>query len=144
MATDLIGGALAAFAAGSNYSVNVAMKGDAAYMNTQGGGTYAYSVSKNFASKNTGVKVFGLLGGHSHRDLVWGKGDLVQVTPICATTNIANATSGDIRRADTDGLTKDSLTIVSFAAQRIGLVKIGVNVTDTGYARDFEVIPVNN
>ena len=144
MATDLIGGALAAFAAGSNYSENVAMKGDASYMNTQGGGTYAYSVSKNFASKNTGVKVFGLIGGHSHRDLVWRKGDIIQVTPICATTNIANATSGDIRRADTDGLTKDSLTIISFAAQRIGLVKIGVNVTDTGYARDFEVIPVNN
>lgn len=144
MATDLIGGALAAFAAGSNYSENVAMKGDAAYLNTAGGGTYAYSVSKNFAGKNTGVKVYGLIGGHSHRDIIWKKGDLIQVTPLCATTNIANATSSDIRREDTDGLTKDSLTVISFASGRIGLVKIGVNVTDTGYARDFEVIPVNN
>ena len=140
MATDLIGGALSAFAAGSNYSENVAMKGDAAYLNTEGGGTYAYSVSKNFSAKNTGVKVFGLIGGHSHRDIIWKKGDLVQITPLCATTNISNATGADIRRQDTDGLTKDSLTVISFASGRIGLVKIGVNVTENGTPRDYELI----
>ncbi|MBQ3950155.1 MAG: metallophosphoesterase [Bacteroidales bacterium] len=143
METDLIGGALAAFASGSNYEENVVMKGDAAYMNTQVGGTYSYTVSKNFASKNTGVSVLGLLGGHSHRDLVWKKGDFVQITPVCATTNIANATGSDIRRADEDGLTKDSLTVISFASGRIGLAKIGVNVTEDGYPRDYEVIKTN-
>lgn len=141
MATDLIGGALAAFVAGSNYSENVAMKGNAAYLNTAGGGTYAYSVSKNFAGKNTGVKVYGLIGGHSHRDIIWKKGDLIQVTPLCATTDISNATSSDIRRENSDGLTKDSLTVISFASGRIGLVKIGVNVTENGTPRDYELIP---
>lgn len=144
MATDLIGNALVAFSSGANYSENIIMKGEASYLNTQGGGTFAYSVSKDFSSKNSGTFVLGLLGGHSHKDLVWGKGNLVQVTPICATTNIGNATSGDIRRSETDGLTKDSLTIVSFAHHRIGLTKIGVNVTESGDARDFEVISVNN
>lgn len=140
MATDLIGGALNAFVNGQNYSENVAMKGDAAYMNTQGGNTYAYTVTKDFSAKNSGVHLLGVVGGHTHRDLVFAKGKVFQVNPVCAQTNIVNSKDSDIRRAQSDGITKDSLTAISFSEGRIGLAKIGVNVTETGKARDFEVL----
>lgn len=142
MSTNFIQDALAAFKDGSNYSANVAMKGDAAYMNTQGGNTYAYSVSKNFASKNSGVYVACALGGHVHLDKVYKDETAIiyAVNPICATRDIANATGSDIRRTDTDGLCYDSLTVVSTTKNRIGLTKLGVNVTENGVKRDYEVI----
>lgn len=144
METDFIGDALAAFMSGSNYSANVVMRGDASYLNTEGGGTYAYTVSKDFSVKNTGVDLLGVVSGHAHRDFVFKKGNIYDITVVCANTSIANSTTSDIRRRDDDGLTKDSLTVMSVATGRIGLAKIGVNVTENGKPRDFEVIPVTN
>ena len=142
MQTDLIRDALVAFKNGAAYSANVVMKGDASYLNTEGGGTYAYSVSKDFSAKNAGVVLLGVLGGHSHRDLVWKDASeaIYQITPICAIVDSENDRNGDVRRTTTDGLCADSLTVASFASGRIGLVKIGVNVTDRGTRRDYEVI----
>lgn len=140
MGTDLIGGALAAFVSGANYSENVAMSGDAEYLNVMGGNTYAYSVSKNFAGKNVGVYLNCVVSGHTHKDLIFKKDNIYNIIAVCATTDIDNATSSDIRRRADDGLTKDSLTVVSVSNGRIALAKIGVNVTDTGKSRDYEVI----
>lgn len=148
MATDFIYDAIVSFNAGSNYSANVAMRnvpnlGDATYLNTQGGGTYAYSVSKDFATKNTGVHFLGLLSGHNHRDIVWKKGLLYQISVISANSHPASTEYTFIHRStgnDVNDIIRDSLTCVSFAQGRIGLVKIGVNVTEKGTLRDFDVI----
>ena len=144
MTTDFVRNAIAAFMAGSNYSEKVVMKGNAAYLNTLNDGTidYAYEVSKNFAQKNTGVYLLGLLGGHSHRDIIWKdpSQNIYQVAPNCAIVDGSNDKNGDVRRTNTDGIAADSLTVVSFSNGRIALVKIGVNVTENGTDRDYEVI----
>lgn len=147
MATDFIRNAVVAFKNKTNYSEKVAMKGNAAYLNTlsSGGLSYAYEVSKNFSTLNSGVHLLGLLGGHSHRDIVWKDAteNIFQITPNCVIVDSANDRSGDVRRTTEDGLCADSLTVVSFASGRIGLVKIGVNMTEHGVKRDYEVIPVS-
>ena len=145
MQNDMIRDILVAFKNGASYSDNIVMTGDAAYMNTQGGGTYCYQLSANFANKNTGVHLLGVLGGHSHRDLVFKDAteDIYQVTPVCTATDKANAAEADIRRSTTDGIAKDSITCVSFYEGRIALAKLGVDVTDRGAARDYEVIELS-
>lgn len=146
METDFVRDAVAAFIAGSSYSANVAFKGKAAYMNTAGGNTYAYSVAKDFSTKNSGVKFLAFIGGHAHRDFIW-KDDvenIYQIAPNCAFSYGDNAKFSDIRRTDSDGLAFDSLTVASFADGRIGLVKIGVNVTDRGTKRDYMVLNTIN
>lgn len=146
MATDFVRDAVAAFIAGSSYSANVVFKGKAAYMNIAGGNTYAYSVAKDFSTKNSGVKFLGFIGGHAHRDFIWkdDSENIYQIAPNCAFSYGDNAKFSDIRRTDSDGLAFDSLTVASFANGRIGLVKIGVNVTDRGTKRDYMVLDTNN
>jgi hypothetical protein len=101
---------------------------------------YAYEVSKDFSAKNSGVYLIGLLGGHCHRDIIWKDEDIYQVSSNCAIVDAANDRNGDIRRTRTDELSADSLTVVSMANGRFGLVKLGVNVTERGTFRDYEVI----
>lgn len=144
MSTDLIRNAIVAFKNSENYSEKVVMSGNAAYLNVLNDGTidYAYQVSKDFSQKNTGVYVLGLIGGHAHRDLIWKDAteELYQVCPNCAAVDSSNDAGGDVRRTKTDGIAADSLTVASFASGRVGLVKLGVNVTDRGTFRDYEVI----
>lgn len=144
METDFIRDAIVAFAHGNSYSQKVIMKGEASYLNTlnDGGVSYAYEVAKDFSVKNTGAHLLGLLGGHSHRDFIWKDNTekIYQITPNCAMVDGANDRNGDVRRTQTDGIAADSLTVTSFAKGRIGLVKLGVNVTENGTMRDFEVI----
>ncbi|MBQ8051639.1 MAG: metallophosphoesterase [Bacteroidaceae bacterium] len=142
MQTNFIQEAIAAFKMGTNYSANIVMKSGAAYMNIQGGNTYAYSVSKDFSAKNSGVWVAGVLGGHVHSDKVYkDETNIVySINPACAATDVSNAKNGDIRRTATDGIAYDCLTVVSIANGRIGLVKLGVNVTENGVKRDYMVI----
>lgn len=144
MLTDFIANAVNAFINGANYNEKVVMKGDAAYMNTLNDGSidYAYEVAKDFSTKKTGVKFGCFIGGHTHRDFVWKHPtyNLYQVTPLCATTNISNATGCDIRRTENDGPAKDSLTTVSITDNRIALAKIGVNITENATLRDCEII----
>lgn len=148
MQTDFIRNAVVAFIKGVNYSEEVVMKGSAAYLNTISsgdGGDYAYKVEKDFRTKNSNVNFLGFVGGHIHRDFVWkdASENIYQISPCCATTEIANSTGCDIRRTSEDGPAKDSLTAVSFTSKRIALAKIGVNVTENGTARDYEVIKSN-
>ena len=142
METDFIADAINAFVNGVYYSTNVIMKGEASYLNTQGG--YAYSVSKDFSQKNLGVKFLCYLGGHCHRDLIFKHDSYLQyqISPICATTQWQNNANNDIKRTDEDGYGKDCLTIVSFAkdSESVKLVKIGVDVTTDMTVRDQEVI----
>jgi len=142
MTTDFIRNALVAYKNKTNYTEKVIMSGNASYLNTLNDGSinYAYEVAKDFSSANG--YLLGILGGHSHRDLVWKDSaeDIYQVTPNCAIVDGANDRNGDVRRTRVDGLCADSLTVVSLAEGRIGLVKLGVNVTENGTFRDYEVI----
>lgn len=144
MQTELIQNALIAFKDQNNYTEKVVMKRNAAYLNVLNDGTidYAYSVSKDFSQLNSGVHFLGVIGGHSHKDLIWKApaDNIYQIAPVCAVVNSANSGQSDIRRTSAYGIARDSLTIISFAADRIGLVKIGVNVTDRGTFRDYEVL----
>lgn len=145
MQTDFIRNAVVAFIKGVNYSEEVVMKGDASYLNANpsgGGEDYAYLVEKDFSKKNSNVNFLGFVGGHTHIDFIWkdASENIYQVTPCCTTADITNAKNNDIRRTSADGPAKDSLTAVSFASGRIALAKIGVNVTENGTARDYEVI----
>lgn len=145
MRTDFIRNAVVAFIEGSKYSEEIVMKGEAAYLNSipsADGSDYAYKVEKDFGTKNSNAHFLGFIGGHTHRDFVWkdASENIYQITPCCATTEIANATGCDIRRTNEDGPAKDSLTAVSFSSTRIALAKIGVNVTENGTVRDCEVI----
>lgn len=104
----------------------------------------SYSVGKDFSGA---VATFhSILGGHVHQDCVWKHHTYkqYQVTPICSnTTYWAQKPYADIRTINTNkslSVANDSLTVVSFGENRIGLVKIGVNVTENGAKRDFEVI----
>ena len=145
MATNFIKNAIVAFKTGSDYSEKVVMSGSASYLNTLNDGSinYAYEVSKDFSVKNTGAYLLGLLGGHCHRDIIWKDGDIYQIAANCAKVDAANDRNSDIRRTATDGLSADSLTVVSIASGRFGLVKLGVNVTENGTFRDYEVIDTN-
>lgn len=153
MQTDFIRNAVVAFVKGDNYNEDVIMKGGAAYLNrldkepseSDDGYQYAYNVSKDFSKKNSNVNFLGFVGGHVHWDLVWkdASENIYQITPCCVSTAIQSATNSDIRRTSEDGPAKDSLTAVSFASGRIALAKIGVNVTENGTARDYEVINPN-
>lgn len=144
MVNDFIRDAVVAFVEGANYSDKIIMKNEAAYMNVLNDGVieYAYQVSKNFSSKNAGVYLLGFIGGHAHRDFIWKDAtkNIYQVAPNCARVDGLTDRNGDVRRSWVDSLSYDSLTVASFASGRIGLVKLGVNVTERGTFRDYEVI----
>lgn len=147
METDFIADAINAFVNGNNYSEDVVMSGEASYLNTQGSGTYAYSVQKNFANKNTGVKFLCYIGGHCHRDLIFKHNSYAQyeVSPICAVTNYAGNSGNDIKRKVAsvygNGFGVDSLTCISFdSSGKVRLVKIGEEVTTDMDIRDVELL----
>ncbi len=151
MTTDFIANAVNAFVNGSNYSENVVMNGEAAYLNTEGGGTYAYSVQKDFSTKNSGVNFLCYVGGHCHRDLIFKHDTYMQyeISPICAVTDFGNNYGNDIKRevasvfGNNFGI--DSLTCISFDSdKKVRLVKIGSNLTIDMYKRDFELIDLNS
>ena len=106
-----------------------------------------YVVSKDFSAV---VGTFhSLLGGHVHEDCVWKHQDYIQyqITPICTNSNYyAQSSPADIRRSDSSVsniLDVDCLTVVSYGESRLGLVKIGVNITEDGDKRDFEIIDIS-
>ena len=142
METDFIIEALTAFANGERYTKNIVMNNEAVYMNTQGSGSsaYAYAVDKDFSLKNSGTYVLGVIGGHRHKDMIYKMNGIYQIDVVCASTDRSQAAGSDIRRTIDSTIARDSLTIASFAEGRIGLCKIGVNVTMDGTARDYEVI----
>lgn len=106
----------------------------------------SYNVSKDFSSV---VGIFhSLIGGHVHQDCVWKHQtyNQYQITPICTNSNqYEQCPNADIRRENSsvkNTIDTDCLTVVSYGSERIGLVKIGVNVTETGKKRDFEIINI--
>lgn len=144
---DFFAEAIDAFVNGTTYSPKIVFKSAAAYRNVLNDGSidYAYQVSKDFSSKNTGVQFMCYLGGHTHKDLIWRHPTYQyqwQVNPICATVGWHQSPRGDIRRSASDGLDYDSITTVSFDTDTkiLRLVKIGVDVTDEMEYRDFEKI----
>lgn len=151
MVTDFIANAVNAFVNGENYLENIVMKDEAAYLNTEGGGTYSYTVSKDFSGKASGVKFLCYIGGHCHRDLIFKHNTYNQyeVSPICAATDYGNSANNDIRREVAsyfgNGYGVDSLTCISFDPNRkVRLVKIGSELTLDMERRDFELIDLNS
>lgn len=150
MQTDFIAEAVNAFISGSIYTPKVVMKGDAAYMNVLNDGeiNYAYQVSKDFSTKNIGVKFMCYLFGHIHYDAIFRHKVYNQLgmASLCATTDWANSESSDIRRNNKDSISYDSLNVVSFDClnNKVRLVKLGANVTDNMVARDYEMISLDS
>lgn len=144
MQSEFLGDAIKAFVDGENFSMNVVMKDAASYLNTQGGGTYAYSVSKDFSQKNSGVKFLCAVTGHAHRDLIYKDATrgIYDIKPTTANTvNYAQMAYSDIKRTSEDGYAKDSLTSISFHDDNsVSLVKIGANVTTEMTYRDIEKV----
>ena len=146
MQTDFIRNAVVAFIKGDNYNEDVIMKGDAAYLNKlerepsseNDGYSYAYNVSKDFSTKNSGVTFLGFIGGHTHKDYVWKDAteNIYQVSPCCSSSNVNQQKNSDISCTPEDA----SLTVVSLTSSRIAMAKIGANVTIDGKLRDYEVI----
>lgn len=145
MKTDFISDCVNAFMNKAFIEEKVAMKDDAYNLQEEGGVKYAYKVSKDFS--NVTSKFYCFIGGHAHKDIVyrhtthegqWG------INPLCATTESANNKNADIKRLyNKDGYGYDSLTVVSFADNRIACVKIGNDYTIDGIHRDVEVIKTN-
>jgi hypothetical protein len=108
----------------------------------------SYTVSKDFS--NVVGTFHSLIGGHSHKDLIWKHNtyNQMQVCPIDAnTTSWAASQNSDIRRPNTtNGNVKgvDCLTVASFRANALGLVKVDVNITDDGNRRDYEIVSLND
>ena len=141
MATEFLADALVAFKNGEQFSENVAMSGNATFMNTQGSNTYAYSVAKDFSQKNSGVYILGMICGHRHKDIVHHYDGIYQIGVTCASVaDRTYARNSDIRRSRDTAITRDSLTLAAFASGRIGLCKWGVNIAMDGTPRDYEVI----
>jgi len=146
METDFFADAIDAFVNGCNYSANIVMSGDASYYNTEGGGTYAYSVSADFSQKNSGVGFYCFLGGHVHTDVVWKHSTYTyqyQVTSMA--TGFKEIGIADIRKIDSieDGSGRDSILSVSLntrPSKSITLKKIGNMRTVDGRLRDFEIL----
>ena len=107
----------------------------------------SYIVSKNFSGVT--ATFHSLIGGHVHEDCVWKHQDYnqYQITPVCSNSNsYAQSEDADIRRTSSsvaNEIDTDCLTVVSFSPNKLGLVKLGVDVTEDGYKRDFEVIDIS-
>lgn len=152
MSTDFIADAVNAFINGSNYSANIVFSGDAQYMNTEGGnipaggGSYAYSVSKNFATKASGVKFIGFVGGHFHQDIIWQHNthtSLKSVTPMSSNPNAYATERADIKRSSVvSDVEFDALTSVGVDTtnEKFALARIGADVSTDMYLRDVEKI----
>lgn len=141
MSDDFVRNAIVAFVNKSaDYSEDIIMTSKAGYLNVEG--YYYYHVSKDFSSVASGAYLLGIIGGHAHLDLIWKDAteNIYQVSPNCAATDRSNNAIGDVRKTTENGLCHDNLTVVSLANDRIGLVKLGVNVTERGTMRDYEVI----
>jgi hypothetical protein len=141
MSVDFLADAVNAFSSGIAYTATVE--------STSQSFIASYTVSKDFSNKNSGAHFHSFLGGHAHRDLIWKHPNYnqYQVAPICANTNnYAQCTGADIRRPNSNSVDRidvDCLTVASYANDRIALVKLGVNVTENGEKRDFEVVDIS-
>lgn len=138
MATDFIANAINAFMNGSNYSEDVAFSGSAEYLNVDG---KAYSVSKDFSAKNSGVKFGCCLSGHTHNDLVFRHNtytSIISVNPICILFSAVYRGSSDVYRTKQFPLAS---TLVSLGSPDfVKLIRGGVSMTMEMYRRDFEKI----
>lgn len=141
MANDFIADAVNAFQNGTNFTANCVSK----YPNDIPG----YTVSADFSRKNSGVKFYSFIGGHTHKDFVWKHNlyNQIDVTPICSNSNYPpQCPEADIRRYSSDFSNRsdaDSFTTVTFREDNIVLVKLGVDVTEDMEKRDFEIINLN-
>lgn len=110
------------------------------------GSKYNYKLNADFTSAKG--KVYGFVGGHVHQDMIYKYGNFYDITPICGCSWPTKTTdhgadsyndisyekgSGDISRGT-------SITVTSWREGRIGLAKIGINVTIYGDKRDIEII----
>ena len=128
--TDFLADIVTAFQNGSNYSATV---------------EYAlvdpYTVSCNFATKNTGVKFIGFVAGHLHYDAVYEHeiNRSLHFIHACASMNSG---SSDIRYFTMNGTFHSNFTLIGFdvANSAMNLIKIGNKLTDDGYLRDCERI----
>lgn len=140
MTNDFFADVINAFVNGSNFSTTCA----SIYPTDMP----SYSVSKNFASKNAGVSFHSFVGGHVHQDCVWKHQiyNQYQVMLICTNSHTwQQCPDADIRRVNSftnNDIAVDCLTAISYGSGRLGLVKIGVNFTENGERRDFEVIDI--
>ena len=135
MVTDFIADAINAFQIKADFSITCE--------STNPEDMPSYTVSKDFS--NVAGVFHSLIGGHDHLDLVWKHRSYnqYQITPVCGNPTQIQAGKSDIRRAFVDSVSFDSITIVSCRAGRIGLVKLGQNMTENGKKRDFEVIDIS-
>ena len=150
METDFLAEIVEAYKNRGVYNKDVVMGGTAAYMNTQGGGTYVYHINKDFS--NAKGKFMCWLGGHWHTDLIWKHDNFNQYQIAPTWTNqgdwkeaSSNVSYNDIVTSKADNVANDCLTTVAFdvAESKIGLVKIGQNETLLGTPRDIEVIDLD-
>lgn len=143
MATDFLAEIVEAYKNRGVYNKDIVMNGTAAYMNTQGGGTYAYHISKDFSNAKGTFMCW--LGGHWHADLIWKHDNFNQYQIAPTWTNQRDWTAyqpTDIIVSQENNVSNDCLTNVAFDvdANKIGLVKIGQNITTFAKKRDVEVI----
>jgi len=142
MEEDFFADAVDAFMRGVAYSETVHHTGVE-------GPDYNYTVSANFANKNSGVQFLCYLGGHSHKDLVWRHdtyGSQWMIAPICSNANSAiQCPTADVRRNNVDGPDYDCLTAIAFntGARTLSLVRLGVDVTEDMEPRDYEKLKLD-
>ena len=146
METDFLAELIEAYKNKATYSKDIVMNGTASYMNKQGGGTYAYHINKDFSNAKGMFMCW--LGGHWHTDLIWQHDNYnqYQITPTWTNQRDWNDYQAtDIVVSQENDVSNDCLTNVSFNVDegKVGLVKIGQNITLFGKKRDVEVIDIN-
>lgn len=143
--TDIWAEAVNAYKNRVPYTCNMICTGDAEYLNDQSTGIY-WTESYDFSNAKGSFLCF--IGGHCHKDFIWKHNTYAyqkQVSPVCANSAYEDSKFSDIRRTWLDSLSKDSLTFIgcNLDNSKLGLVKLGVNVTEKAEPRDFEVLELN-
>ena len=148
MDTDLIADIVQAFIDGSSIDVNVKYKDDATYANTLTdgqGNSYAYNLTANFSTKNSGVEFLCYFGGHTHWDAIWKHDEYTEQMQVTSMAQgFQELYSSDIPKDFAKILGYGGNSVLSVAVNlsdsAISLVKIGNQRTVDGRLRDFEVI----
>ena len=101
-------------------------------------------VYKDFTSRaNSSFNCW--IGGHYHKDLVFKHNIYDQYAIHVTSCKVFNNYDygQDVARTNNDGVCKDSVTVLSLATNRIGLVKIGADMNIYGKERKFTIISLN-
>ena len=144
MLTDFVAEAINAFTNSTDFSINVKFKSEASYMHRQDG--YAYTVNKDFTTRNENGKFIGYINGHFHEDIIWEHNtysNQKSVSPITSSPTASLGKNQDVYRSkNINDVNYDALTIVGIdtANSKICLARIGADISTDMYVRDIEKI----